>query len=216
MVIREVNLRFDRSKGYIAVFVCSVVIFLFLGLVIGLKDSYPACLLFFLFLLVAGGRIARSIARRIDGDPVTSFPQMYGELFARPPVQINYRFDTEYYLTAICYDGEFLYIIEKNRMVTLKWSDVRQWEWVIVTPQKQTTMGSTPGLAVQGMMNDAIANAAPALKAVKDSGIRLSVKDINDPQWFFNTGNKSEAEAVCRKWAEIFQQFTDGAIKIAH
>lgn len=216
MVVKEVDLKFDRSKGYIAVFVFSIFIFLFLGIFIGLKDAYPACFLFFLFLLVAGGRTARSIARRLDGDPMTSFPQMYGKLFAHPPIQIDYRFDTDYYLTAICYDGEFLYIIEKNRMVTLKWTDVRKWEWTIITPQKQVTTGSTPGLAVQGMMNDAIANAVPALRAIKDSGIRLSVKDISRPQWFFNTGNKREAEVLCRKWAEIFEQFTDGTIKIAH
>lgn len=140
---------------------------------------------------------------------------MYGELFAHTPIQINYQLDLDGYLTAICYDGQFLYIIEKNRMVTLKWSDVRQWEWAIITPQKQTTTGGTPSVAFQGFVNDAFANVAPALKAIKNSGIRLTIKNLDHPQWFYNTGRKKDAEAVCLKWEEIFHQFNDGTLTIA-
>jgi signal transduction histidine kinase len=215
MTVRDVNLKFNTTKGYIAVFGGAVFIVLFLSLILGLREALPIGFFLLLFLMLAGEWLAIRIARHIEGDLLIAFPKMYGDLFTHHPVQINYQLDLDGYLTAICYDGTFLYIIEKNRMVTLKWSDVRQWEWAIITPQKQITTGNTPGTAFQGFVNDSFANVAPTVKAIKNSGIRLTIKNLNHPQWFYNTGRKKDAEAVCRRWEEIFHQFDDGTLTIA-
>ncbi|MFT8371705.1 MAG: hypothetical protein ABF641_11760 [Acetobacter sp.] len=212
MLTRDVNLKFDTTNGYLALSGVLIALFLLTSLLIGIGQ---ACLLFFLpsfFFIFLVPWIAARIAKHIDGDILLSFPKMYKELFAHTPIQIDYRLDLYNYLTAICYDGEFLYIIEKNKMVSLKWSDVRQWDWAIITPQKQTTTGGSPGQAFQGFVNDSFANLAPALKAMQNSGIRLTVKNLDHPQWFYNTGSKKDAEVVCRKWEEIFHQFDDGVI----
>ncbi|MFT8780846.1 hypothetical protein [Acetobacter orientalis] len=215
MLIRDVDLKFYTAKGYLAVAGGFVAIVLLTCLLGGLSNGGPVGVILGIFCVGGGGWLARKIARAISGDPLVSFPKMYREIFAHPPIQINYRLDVDDYLTAICYDGEFLYIIEKNKMVSLKWSDVRQWEWAIITPQKQITTGGSPGQAFQGFVNDSFANLAPTLKAMKNSGIRLTVKNLDHPQWFYNTGKDKNAEAVCRKWEEIFQQFNDGTLAIA-
>lgn len=215
MLIRDVNLKFDTTKGYMVISGVLIAFFLLISLLIGMGQ---ACLLFFLlsFFIALSMRWATAkITKCLDGDILIQFPKMYKELFAHTPIQINYRLDLDGYLTALCYDGEFLYIIEKNKMASLRWSDVRQWNWELITPQRQTTIGSTPGRALQGFVNDSLANAAPAYKALKDSGIRLTVKNLDHPQWFYNTGKEKNAEAVCRKWEEIFQQFNDGTLAIA-
>ncbi|GBQ31315.1 hypothetical protein AA12717_3724 [Gluconacetobacter sacchari DSM 12717] len=216
MNIRDVSLHFDRMTGVMMAYIGTFAICVIVCAVMG---EYSLLLGYFLVtcltLFQIQAWLGKLIARRMFGDPMAAFPKMYGELFAHPPVQIDYRLDFDNYLTAICYDGEFLYIVDKNKMVTLKWSDVRSWSWEIIDPAVQVTTANTPGLAVQGAVNDAWANLGPRVNAIKSSGIRLTVKDVNHPQWFYNTGKDKKAEAVCRKWEEIFRQFSDGSLKIA-
>lgn len=238
MVIRNVDLRLSNKPGYI-VLLCFFLVGTFISCMMwppAIDDRYGhqplanVALGFFLYLffgvvlygllnvitfLLPHFLIVQGVSRMIEGSPLVKFRGMYGELFAHMPVQIDCCMDKDNYVNAICYDGEFLYVIEKNKMAALKWSDVRSWSWSVRQPDKQITTGSSPGIILNGMMQDGYANLATTARASKDSGFSITAKSLDHPHWFYNTGCVKGAEDTCRKWEEIFSRFNDGSLKIA-
>lgn len=229
MIIKDVDLHLSKKSGYlflglfflIASFISGLFVkesdlsfignwgfFLFSGVVIyGVINLFSFAMPHFL--------IVHFLSRLIQGDPLIKLQAMYGDLFVHTPVSIDSVLGVGNYVNAICYDGEFLYIIQKNKMVTLKWSDVRRWEWSVYDPAKQTTTGFTPGAALQGMIQDTAANLSNAAKTAAENGISLTVKSLDYPVWFFCAGLGKQPLSTYQKWEEIFRQFDDGTLAIA-
>lgn len=230
MVIKDVDLHLSKKSAYIFLGLFFLVASFIVGVFFATDGSnsfivrWMGCLVMGVMiygilnvftLTILHGLIVHFLSRLIQGNPLTKFRSMYGDLFAHVPINIDSDLDADNYVNAICYDGEFLYVIQKNKMATLKWSDVRRWEWSVYDPAKQTTTGSTPGMALQGMAQDAVANFFNAAKTAKENGISLAVKSLDHPIWFFCTGLGKPSLATCQKWEEIFRQFDDGALTIA-
>ncbi|TWB05636.1 hypothetical protein [Gluconacetobacter diazotrophicus] len=230
MIIKDVDLHFGNKSAYISLLFIFFAVSFIAGFSIksspdtGFIENWEFCL--FSGVVIYGvlnicsftmihGLIIMFLSRIIHGDPIIKFRAMYGDLFAHTPINIDSVVGVDNYVNAICYDGEFLYVIQKNKMVTLKWSDVRRWEWSVYDPAKQTTTGFTPGAALQGMVQDAAANLSHAVKTATENGISLTVKSLDYPVWFFCAGLGKQPLSTCQKWEEIFRQFDDGTLAIA-
>ncbi|MFH7811308.1 MULTISPECIES: hypothetical protein [Acetobacter] len=231
MIVKDVGLHFGKKSAYLFLVLFFFVASFIAGFSVkssqnsGFLEDWAFCL--FSGVVIYGVinlfsfamphlLIVNVLSRIIHGNPLTKFRAMYGDLFAHTPIKIDADLDADNYVNAICYDGEFLYVLQKNKMVTLKWSDVRRWEWSVYDPAKQTTSGFTPGVALQGMIQDTAANLSNAAKTAKENGISLAVKSLDHPVWFFCTGLGKPSISTCQKWEEIFRQFDDGTLAIAH
>ena len=230
MIIKDVDLHFGKKSAYISLVIIFFAVSFIAGFSVessrnsGFIENWGFCL--FSGVVIYGVinlfsfamphfLIVHFLSRLIHGDPLIKFRAMYGDLFTHTPINIDSVLGVGNYVNAICYDGEFLYVIQKNKMVTLKWSDVRRWEWSVYDPAKQTTTGFTPGAALQGMIQDTAANLSNAAKTAAENGISLTVKSLDYPVWFFCTGLGKQPLSTCQKWEEIFRQFDDGTLAIA-
>lgn len=66
--------------------------------------------------------------------------------------------------------------------------------------------GGTPS---QGINNE-IANSQQRVKNAEASGFFVTIRDVNQPKWQFETSD----QALQNKWMEIFRQVKDGTLKL--
>ena len=102
------------------------------------------------------------------------------------------------------YDGSGIGVDPKAQQIHLymkpnykvyPFSDVREWE----------TKSVTGGVFVGGGMAGAAATISQGLKAVKESGLFINVRDIETPRWRI-AFNKRKEDQEHAKWMEILRQ----------
>lgn len=109
------------------------------------------------------------------------------------------------YPNFIAFNGRDFFMTDNiGRMIKFNWEDVRQWSHG--TQTGGMLYGGTPS---QGISNE-LANSRQRIENAEASGFFVTVKDVNQPKWQFETSDK----ALQNKWMEIFRQVNDGTIKL--
>lgn len=112
----------------------------------------------------------------------------------------NIQYSNEFANTGIAIDGanQKIHLMENGFTKTYSFSDVRDWKTNLQTG------GHIYGGGAQGML----ANSATNAGNVKSSGLFISVKDIEHPEWHVKLclpGNKEDRKIHAR-WMEIMKQ----------
>jgi hypothetical protein len=119
--------------------------------------------------------------------------------------------------SAIGFDGERVYIVQRGMLKTLTRDDIRSWQWRIehgnFQPTVSTVYVNTITHDVFHHRGDPIGDMVGAVQAGvaarENSGLYVKCRDIENPTWHFTTSNQK----ILEKWAEILQQFTHGEMQ---
>lgn len=105
--------------------------------------------------------------------------------------------------TGIALAGDRVFIMDRGIATSFPFSQIRSWEWKIVDPRgievsRTTGIPSSVSASIQAH-ETARQNQVAALR---ESGLFISVDDVNHPLWHFMSKNKG----ILSRWHEILQQ----------
>ena len=161
------------------------------------------------FILWAGGLhliIARSAEKKLASKLKTEAETALAA-FARKPLQAA---DYSVALarpgmlagSAIAWDGEALYIMDRGEAARIPLPLVREWRWEVTGAETLQTFGRV-GAGMKLDVMEANMNASAA--AYGTSGMFVTVADVGKPVWQFSTMEKG----VLERWSEVLRQVTD-------
>jgi hypothetical protein len=121
--------------------------------------------------------------------------------------------------SAIGFDGEKVYIVQKGMLKTLTRDDIRSWQWRIERGNFEPTVSTVYVNTVTNdvfhhrgdPIGDVIGSAQARAVARENSGLFVKCRDIENPTWKFTSSNQK----ILEKWAEILHQFTHGEMQQA-
>jgi hypothetical protein len=105
--------------------------------------------------------------------------------------------------TGVAYADRMLYMLDSGVAAKIPLADIREWRWEIPGYDKVIGYGDA-GARTSAAFHTAIAKAA----ARANSGLFVSVKDVEHPEWHFRCSDK----AVLDRWHEILTQASEGKL----
>lgn len=149
-------------------------------------------------------RRSRVLAKQFNEKIALHFPKAINKNF----LHANYNPGMDGSPCCIAYDGNHIIIMHQATYAILGWDDIRSWSYELGGAQK--TIGGHASQQGLQAVDDLVANARTA----QNSGLTLTVSNIENPTWFFPTGYGSEAKKVCERWMEILKQIDEGSLHI--
>jgi hypothetical protein len=103
--------------------------------------------------------------------------------------------------TGVAYADGTVYMLDQGVGAKIPLADIRVWRWEIPGHDRVIGYGSERVAA-------ALHTAAAEAKARSNSGLFVSVKDVEHPEWHFRCDDK----AVLDRWHEILTQASEGKL----
>ncbi|MCX7557748.1 DUF4755 domain-containing protein [Xanthomonadaceae bacterium JHOS43] len=96
---------------------------------------------------------------------------------------------------------------DASRIKDYQFGDVRSWEAKLLTGGMTHVYGGAGLSGINANAQAMGANIGQAMRNKSESGLFLSVKDIDKPTWRINMLNKTDLD----RWMEVLQQFVNEA-----
>jgi len=112
--------------------------------------------------------------------------------------------------TGIAIKDDLLYVMQDGEIAQIPWGLIRSWEWRIegTSSARLIKQGVPAGVAAAIQLQANEANADASAAAYRDSGLFITVADIDRPIWQFRTVD----EKTLRRWDEILRQVKEGRL----